>query len=222
MIYVLEDDESILELILYALKSQNINALGFHNPKEFDEALQSKIPQIVVLDLMLPNKSGFEILKQLKNNPKTKDIAVLILSALNSEMDKVKGLELGADDYMAKPFGVMELIARVKTIRRRIKAEMQKLELNGLEMDLNSYTLKIHDKAINLTLKEFELLKLFLENAQRVFNRNDILELVWGYAYTGGSRTLDIHINTLRTKLGAWGNHIKTIRGIGYKLSKEP
>lgn len=222
MIYVLEDDESILELILYALKSQNINALGFHHPKEFDEALQSKIPQIVVLDLMLPNKSGFEILKQLKNNPKTKDIAVLILSALNSEMDKVKGLELGADDYMAKPFGVMELIARVKTIRRRIKAEMQKLELNGLEMDLNSYTLKIHDKAINLTLKEFELLKLFLENAQRVFNRNDILELVWGYAYTGGSRTLDIHINTLRTKLGAWGNHIKTIRGIGYKLSKEP
>lgn len=221
MVYVLEDDESILELILYALKSQNINALGFTHPSEFEKALQSKKPEIVVLDIMLPSKSGLEILKQLKNSPQTKDIAILLLSALSSEMDKVKGLELGADDYIAKPFGVMEFIARIKTIMRRLKPQSQKLEFKALTMNLQEHTLKINDDFINLTLKEFELLKLLLENAERVFKRDDILELVWGYAYTGGSRTLDIHINTLRTKLGTFGKHIKTIRGIGYKFSQE-
>ena len=221
MIYVLEDDEGILELILYALKSQNINALGFTHPREFEKALQSKKPQIVVLDIMLPSKSGLDIIKELKNNPQTRDIAILLLSALSSEMDKVKGLELGADDYIAKPFGVMEFIARIKTIMRRLKPQSQKLEFKALTMNLQEHTLKIDDDFISLTLKEFELLKLLLENAERVFKRDDILELVWGYAYTGGSRTLDIHINTLRTKLGALGKHIKTIRGVGYKFSQE-
>lgn len=221
MIYVLEDDEGILELILYALKSQNISALGFTHPREFEKALQSKKPQIVVLDIMLPSKSGLDIIKELKNSPQTRDIAILLLSALSSEMDKVKGLELGADDYIAKPFGVMEFIARIKTIMRRLKPQSQKLEFKALTMNLQEHTLKINDDFINLTLKEFELLKLLLENAERVFSRDDILELVWGYAYTGGSRTLDIHINTLRTKLGALGKHIKTIRGVGYKFSQE-
>lgn len=221
MIYVLEDDEGILELILYALKSQNISALGFTHPREFEKALQSKKPQIVVLDIMLPSKSGLDIIKELKNSPQTRDIAILLLSALSSEMNKVKGLELGADDYIAKPFGVMEFIARIKTIMRRLKPQSQKLEFKALTMNLQEHTLKINDDFINLTLKEFELLKLLLENAERVFSRDDILELVWGYAYTGGSRTLDIHINTLRTKLGALGKHIKTIRGVGYKFSQE-
>lgn len=220
MIYVLEDDESILELILYALKSQNINALGFKHPNEFEKALQSKKPKIVVLDIMLPSKSGLDILKQIKNSPQTKDIAILLLSALNSEMDKVKGLELGADDYIGKPFGVMEFIARIKTIKRRLKPQSQKLEFNGLMMNLDEHSVKSGDERIALTLKEFELLKLFLENIERVFKRDDISELVWGYA-GGNSRTLDIHINTLRTKLGAFGKHIKTIRGVGYKFSKE-
>lgn len=220
MVYVLEDDESILELILYALKSQNIKALGFKHPDEFSKALLNNKPQIVVLDLMLPSKSGFEITKELKNNPATKSISILILSALNSEMDKVKGLELGADDYIAKPFGVMEFIARIKTIQRRLKPQNEKLEFEGLSMDLIAHTLKINGNFIELTLKEFELLKLFLQNFERVFKRDDILELVWGYACTN-SRTLDIHINTLRSKLGAFGKHIKTIRAVGYKFSKE-
>ena len=220
MVYVLEDDESILELILYALKSQNIKALGFKHPDEFSKALSNNKPQIVVLDLMLPSKSGFEITKELKNNPATKSISILILSALNSEMDKVKGLELGADDYIAKPFGVMEFIARIKTIQRRLKPQSQKLEFEGLSMDLIAHSLKINGNFVELTLKEFELLKLLLQNCERVFKRDDILELVWGYAYTS-SRTLDIHINTLRSKLGAFGKHIKTIRAVGYKFSKE-
>lgn len=220
MVYVLEDDESILELILYALKSQNIKALGFKHPDEFSKALLNNKPQIVVLDLMLPSKSGFEITKELKNNPATKSISILILSALNSEMDKVKGLELGADDYIAKPFGVMEFIARIKTIQRRLKPQSEKLEFEGLSMDLIAHSLKINDNFIELTLKEFELLKLLLQNCERVFKRDDILELVWGYACTN-SRTLDIHINTLRSKLGAFGKHIKTIRAVGYKFSKE-
>lgn len=220
MVYVLEDDESILELILYALKSQNIKALGFKHPDEFSKALLNNKPQIVVLDLMLPSKSGFEITKELKNNPATKSISILILSALNSEMDKVKGLELGADDYIAKPFGVMEFIARIKTIQRRLKPQSQKLEFEGLSMDLIAHSLKINGNFVELTLKEFELLKLLLQNCERVFKRDDILELVWGYAYTS-SRTLDIHINTLRSKLGAFGKHIKTIRAVGYKFSKE-
>lgn len=220
MVFVLEDDESILELILYALKSQNIKALGFKHPDEFSKALLNNKPQIVVLDLMLPSKSGFEITKELKNNPATKSISILILSALNSEMDKVKGLELGADDYIAKPFGVMEFIARIKTIQRRLKPQSQKLEFEGLSMDLIAHSLKINGNFVELTLKEFELLKLLLQNCERVFKRDDILELVWGYAYTS-SRTLDIHINTLRSKLGAFGKHIKTIRAVGYKFSKE-
>lgn len=220
MVFVLEDDESILELILYALKSQNIKALGFKHPDEFSKALSNNKPQIVVLDLMLPSKSGFEITKELKNNPATKSISILILSALNNEMDKVKGLELGADDYIAKPFGVMEFIARIKTIQRRLKPQSQKLEFEGLSMDLIAHNLKINGNFIELTLKEFELLKLLLQNCERVFKRDDILELVWGYAYTS-SRTLDIHINTLRSKLGEFGKHIKTIRAVGYKFSKE-
>ena len=135
-------------------------------------------------------------------------------------MDKVKGLELGADDYIAKPFGVMEFIARIKTIQRRLKPQNEKLEFEGLSMDLIAHSLKINDNFIELTLKEFELLKLLLQNCERVFKRDDILELVWGYACTN-SRTLDIHINTLRSKLGAFGKHIKTIRAVGYKFSKE-
>lgn len=220
MVFVLEDDESILELILYALKSQNIKALGFKHPDEFSKALLNNKPKIVVLDIMLPSKSGLDILKELKNNPQTKDIAILLLSALNSEMDKVKGLEFGADDYIAKPFGVMEFIARIKTIQRRLKSQNEKLEFEGLSMDLIAHSLKINDNFVELTLKEFELLKLFLQNFERVFKRDDILELVWGYACTS-SRTLDIHINTLRSKLGALGKHIKTIRAVGYKFSKE-
>lgn len=220
MVYVLEDDESILELILYALKSQNISACGFKHPDEFFKALLNNKPKIVVLDLMLPSKNGFEITKELKNNPATKSISILILSALNKQMDKVKGLELGADDYIAKPFGVMEFIARIKTIQRRLKSQNEKLEFRGLSMDLIAHSLKINDNFVELTLKEFELLKLLLQNCERVFKRDDILELVWGYAYTS-SRTLDIHINTLRSKLGAFGKHIKTIRAVGYKFSKE-
>lgn len=222
MIYVLEDDNNILELILYALNSQNLPARGFSHPNDFFSALQNELPQIIVLDIMLPQMSGFEILSRLKSNAQSKNIAILLLSALGAEMDKVRGLELGADDYITKPFGVMEFIARIKNIMRRIGAKCDKLEFEGAVMDLRAHTLTINGIRINLTLKEFELLKLFLANTERVFIRNDILQIVWEYDFANNSRTLDIHINTLRGKLGAWGKRIKTIRGVGYKLTKEP
>lgn len=221
MIYVLEDDNNILELILYALNAQNLTARGFSHPNDFFSALQKEHPQIIVLDIMLPQMSGFEILSRLKSNAQTKNIAILLLSALGAEMDKVRGLELGADDYITKPFGVMEFIARIKNIMRRISAQCDKLEFDGAVMDLRAHTLSIKGKNINLTLKEFELLKLFLSNIERVFSRNDILQIVWEYDFANNSRTLDIHINTLRGKLGAWGKHIKTIRGVGYKLARD-
>ena len=221
MVYILEDDRNILDLILYALKSQNIESCGFDNVKDFYEALKVKIPQVLVLDVMLPDESGFSILQKLKENPNTRDISVLILSALSEEMDKVKGLELGACDYLSKPFGVMEFVARIRSILRRLHNTKKSLVFENLELDLSSHIVQLNGKNIHLTLKEFELLRLFLQNKNRVFSRDEILEILWGYSYTKESRTIDIHIKTLRAKLGDFSNYIQTIRGVGYKLSKD-
>ncbi|MGI0440021.1 winged helix-turn-helix domain-containing protein [Helicobacter himalayensis] len=220
MVFVLEDDSNILELVLYALKSQNIESQGFLDVKAFKEALKTTIPQVLVLDVMLPNASGFEILKELKTNSVTKDIAVLMLTALNDEFDKVKGLDLGADDYITKPFSVMEFIARIRAILRRNK-DVDSLSYGILELSYSMRSVKVGKDSINLTLKEFELLGFLLKSPNRVFSREELLEILWGYSYDAESRTIDIHIKTLRKKLGVAKKYIKTIRGVGYKISKD-
>lgn len=221
MIYVLEDDNSILELILYALKSQNIEAKGFSEPLSLQEAIKEEIPQILILDVMLPGISGFEILREIKNSEKTKGISVLMLSALNSELDKVKGLDCGADDYITKPFGVMEFLARIRALLRRVEAKKDEIIFGELEYSSIKHSVTLRGKKVDLTLKEFEILGLLLKNIQRAFSRDEILEILWGDSYNAESRRVDIHIKTLRQKLGDFGEHIKTIRGIGYQFSRE-
>lgn len=220
MVFVLEDDTSILELVLYALKSQNIEAQGFLDTESFLKALKNTIPQVLVLDVMLPNASGFEILKTIKTNPATQDISVLMLTALNNEFDKVKGLDLGADDYITKPFSVMEFIARVRAILRRNK-ESDTICYGILELSYSTRSVKVAGGLVALTLKEFELLGFLLKNKNRAFSRDELLEILWGYSYSGESRTVDIHIKTLRKKLGDASSYIKTIRGVGYKITKD-
>ena len=221
MIYVLEDDNSILELILYALKSQNIETKGFSEPLALQEAIKEEIPQILILDVMLPGISGFEILREIKNSEKTKGISVLMLSALNSELDKVKGLDCGADDYITKPFGVMEFLARIRALLRRVEAKKDEIIFGELEYSSIKHSVTLRGKKVDLTLKEFEILGLLLKNIQRAFSRDEILEILWGDSYNAESRRVDIHIKTLRQKLGDFGEHIKTIRGIGYQFSRE-
>lgn len=221
MIYVLEDDNSILELILYALKSQNIEAKGFSEPLALQEAIKEEIPQILILDVMLPGISGFEILREIKNSEKTKGISVLMLSALNSELDKVKGLDCGADDYITKPFGVMEFLARIRALLRRVEVKKDEIIFGELEYSSIKHSVTLRGKKVDLTLKEFEILGLLLKNIQRAFSRDEILEILWGDSYNAESRRVDIHIKTLRQKLGDFGEHIKTIRGIGYQFSRE-
>ncbi|MBS4235733.1 response regulator transcription factor [Campylobacter vulpis] len=221
MVFVLEDDANILELVLYALKSQNINAQGFLDIESFRKALRVETPQILVLDVMLPNASGFEILKELKTNANTQNISVLMLTALNNEFDKVKGLDFGADDYITKPFSVMEFIARIRAILRRTPQDSENIILEELELSYKTREVKVCGTPTILTLKEFELLGFLLKNQNRVFSRDDLLEILWGYSYSGESRTIDIHIKTLRQKLGKASRFIKTIRGVGYKISKD-
>ena len=221
MIYVLEDDNSIFELVLYALKSQNLKAKGFSEPLALQEALKQEIPQILILDVMLPCMSGFEILKEIKKNKNTKEIAVLMLSALNGELDKVKGLDFGADDYITKPFGIMELLARIRALLRRKENGKDEIILGDLEYSYSKHSVKLKGKKIVLTLKEFEILGLLLKNIERAFSRDEILEILWGDSFSSESRRVDIHIKTLRQKLGDWGDHIKTIRGLGYQFVRE-
>ncbi len=220
MIYILEDDSSILELIIYALKTQNIKSKGFINYDDFLQAIKDKKPEIIILDVMLPGISGFEILDTIKTNPKTKNIPTILLTALNSEYEKVKGLDLGADDYITKPFGVMELLARIRVILRRLDSKDNAIFFDGLEFSYKKHSVSIDNQKIELTLKEFELLGFLIKNPDHTFSRDKLLEEIWGYMYTCESRTLDMHIKTLRQKLGIWGERIKTIRGVGYKLEK--
>ncbi|WP_394908317.1 response regulator transcription factor [uncultured Helicobacter sp.] len=221
MVWIVEDESSILELVLYALKSQNIQAQGFSNADAFFKALEKQTPKLVVLDVMLPGISGFEILARLKSNPKTRPINVLLLTALSAEHEKVKGLDLGADDYMTKPFGVMELLARIRAMLRRLHKDEEDIHFDGLEYSITKHSVEIAGTKIELTLKEFELLGFLLKNKDRSFSREELLEMVWGYSYTTETRTLDVHIKTLRQKLGQWGKRIKTIRGVGYKLERD-
>ena len=222
MIYCVEDDLSIRELMLYALRASGFEAEGFGDGAGLFTALGQTRPQLILLDIMLPGMDGIEILKKLRSDPATADIPVVMASARGTEYDKVLGLDLGADDYLAKPFGMMEMVSRIRAVLRR-SAPVQKspmLALGQLTMDTASHTVTSGGVRVTLTLKEYDLLKLFLSAPGRVFTREQLLEQIWGTDYMGESRTVDVHIGTLRTKLGGCGEYIRTVRGVGYRMEE--
>ena len=218
MVFILEDDKSIAELVAYSLKSQHIDSRIFEDAQSLYEALKSEIPQVLVCDIMLPNENGFSVIKKLRENHRTKNIAIIVLSALNAEYDKINGLDLGADDYLTKPFSALELIARVKALMRRNPVQHSNiLRHNGLVVHIDSRQISVDGERVDLTPKEFELLVLLFSNRTRAFSKGDLLENIWGYSNT---RTLDIHISSLRAKLGKYGTCIKTIRSVGYRFDE--
>lgn len=220
MIYCVEDDRSIRELIIYALKSIGYETVGFDKAEPFYEELENKLPDLVVLDIMLPGEDGIEILKKLKASPKLRHIPVIMLTAKSTEYDKVLGLDSGADDYITKPFGIMEFLSRVKAVLRRAgnTSNSSELSVGRLTMYIDRHVVIADGKEVALTFKEFELLKYLMENAGIVLTRDKLLEEVWGYEYEGETRTVDVHIRTLRQKLGEAGAVIETVRGVGYKI----
>lgn len=222
MIFCVEDDSSILNLMLYALRSAGFEAKGFADGTEFSEALKDEIPQLVLLDIMLPGEDGISILKRLKNNKATAAVPVIMATAKGTEYDKVIGLDSGADDYLAKPFGMMEMVARVKAVLRRAGQEKTSdiLQAGQLKLDMAKHRVFAGPNPVELTLKEYELLRILMENPEKVFTREQLLVLVWDMDYAGETRTVDVHIGTLRAKLGEYGNFIKTVRGVGYRMEE--
>lgn len=225
MIYCVEDDESIRELMLYALKSSGFQSRGFAYPRLFWEAMEGEQPELIMLDIMLPEEDGLSILAKLRKNPATAHIPVIMSTAKGTEYDKVKGLDSGADDYLAKPFGMMEMISRIKAVLRRTQAHASQapakttvLSFGGVEIDVERHLVKVDGRPIDIPLKEFELLQLFAENPGLVFSRDKLLSRVWDTDYMGESRTVDVHISSLRTRLGRWGRCIRTVRSVGYRL----
>ncbi len=218
-IYCVEDDEGIRELIIYAVKSAGFEAEGFETALGFENALKVSVPSMVLLDIMLPDKDGIELLRDIRNNERTKYLPVIMITAKSTEGDKVRGFDAGADDYITKPFGVMEMISRIKAVLRRSgAAEKDIIEYKGIAMDIQSRSVKVNGKSVNVTFKEFELLKYLLTNKGTVVPREVLLDRIWGYHFEGESRTLDVHIGSLRHKLGEKGKCIETIRNVGYKI----
>ena len=222
MIYLLEDDSGIRNFVIYALNSSGLEAEGFETPGAFREGMKRCKPDLLLLDIMLPEEDGISILKKLRAAPETRDLPIIMLSARGSEFDKVTGLDSGADDYIAKPFGTMELISRVKALLRRSSSQNNSslLTLGQLTIDPASRQVTAAGKEIALTLKEFDLLLMLMKNAGKVFSRDVLLSRVWGYDFSGESRTVDVHIRTLRSKLGDCGELIRTVRGVGYKIGE--
>ena len=219
MIWCVEDDESIRELELYTLRSTGFEAEGFDSGTAFLSALESRVPELILLDIMLPGHDGVTILKQLRSSTKTAHIPVIMATAKGSEIDKVQSLDLGADDYLVKPFGMMEMVSRVKAVLRRCNPapERKLLRADGLTVDTEEHTVTADGERIVLTLKEFELLRLFLSHPGVAFTRDRLFSDIWGDSYIGQSRTVDMHIRTLRQKLGRYGEGIETVRGVGYR-----
>lgn len=219
MIFYVEDDNSIREIVLYTLHSMGFEAQGFADGQSFLKALESHKPSLIMLDVMLPDYDGVELLKLIKRQAKTSDLPVIMATARGAEIEKIQALDLGADDYLAKPFSMMEMVARVKAVLRRYKKEEPKNLVAGtLTLDEGSHVVKDSERVIELTYKEYELLALLLKHQGRVYSREQILDLIWGHDYDGENRTVDVHIRTLRSKLGESANLIKTVRGVGYKL----
>ena len=219
LIYIVEDDESIREIEEFALKNSGHKVLGYPDAKSFYKQMDEVIPDLVLVDIMLPDENGNEIVKKLRRNPDTKKLPVIMVTAKTTDLDLVKGLEDGADDYIKKPFSVMELISRVKALLRRTEPdEVKIIEFDQLVLNNEKHEVKIDGKTIDLTFKEYELLQTLLINKGIVLERDHIMEVVWGALYEGESRTLDMHIKTLRQKLGEYGSRIRTVRNVGYVI----
>lgn len=220
MIFYVEDDNSIRELVLYTLRNSGLEAEGFTSGKEFFTTIKKTMPSLVLLDIMLPDEDGIEILKKLREDTATRKVPVIMVTAKGTEYDKVIGLDLGADDYISKPFGMMELVSRVKAVLRRTVGEDNNkiYSYENVKMNLKSHVVTVSGESIDLTYKEFELLHLLMENTGNVVTRTMILEKIWGYDIVDVTRTVDVHIRTLRRKLGENGAIIQTVKGVGYRV----
>ncbi len=219
LIYIIEDDESIREIETYALMNSGHKVLGFSCAKDFYKKLKDVVPELCLVDIMLPDENGNEIVRKLRANPETRRLPVIMVTAKTTDIDLVKGIENGADDYIKKPFSVMELISRVKALLRRTEPERPKeLILDGLVINNDKHEVTVDGESVNLTFKEYELLSLFVNNKGIVLSRDVILNRIWGICYEGESRTLDMHVKTLRQKLQSYGNRIRTVRNVGYVI----
>ena len=220
MIYLVEDDNAIRELVTYTLNSTGMDSRGFGEAESFWVAVKEQIPQLVMLDIMLPGEDGLQILAKLRSDPRTARIPVMMLTAKGTEYDKVLGLDAGADDYVPKPFGMMELLARVRALLRRTASRetADEYTIGPLYLSLSRHLVRVEGQEVSLTLKEYELLRTLVQNPGMVLTRDRLLTTIWGYAFDGESRTVDVHIRTLRQKLGAAADLIETIRGVGYRL----
>ena len=219
MIWCVEDDASIREIEVYTLNSTGFQARGFADGANFRAALETETPELVLLDVMLPGEDGVSLLRYLRQTPQTRDVPVIMATAKGMEYDKIQSLDMGADDYLVKPFGMMEMVSRVKAVLRRCAPAQQshRLSSGGVTLDLDGHTVTAEGQRVTLTFKEFELLQLFLSHPGMAFTRDQLFNDVWGADYVGESRTVDMHIRTLRQKLGTCGEHIATVRGVGYR-----
>lgn len=222
MIYYVEDDANIRELVVYTLNQTGLVSKGFSGAAAFFAAVADEKPSLILLDIMLPGEDGLTILKKVRANAGTTSIPVMMITAKTTEFDKVSGLDLGADDYITKPFGMAELVARVKALLRRsgMKTSAERLQHDELTVDIGKHIVAVNGQSVILTYKEFSLLACLMESAGRAFTREQLLETVWGYDYEGGTRTVDVHVQTLRTKLGESGRFIETVRGVGYRFGE--
>lgn len=220
MIFCVEDDGNIRDLVIYTLATTGMEAKGFEEGKSFFKTLEEETPELVLLDIMLPGEDGMSILKKLKASKRTKNIPVIMLTAKGTEFDKVMGLDAGADDFVVKPFGMMELLSRIKAVLRRTQKteSVEDYELGSIRMDTQKHRVFVNDEEISLTLKEYDLLKYLLKNSNIVLSRDQLLEKIWGYDFDGETRTVDVHVRTLRQKLGEAGEYIETVRGVGYRI----
>ncbi len=222
MIYCVEDEENIRDLIVYTLENTGFKARGFEDGKSFREALREETPELVLLDVMLPGEDGISLLRGIRSEKDFAAIPVIMVTAKGAEFDKVKALDLGADDYVTKPFGMMELVSRIKAVLRRTVSrgaeEEEILRLAEIAMNLKRHQVMVNGEEVALTLKEYELLKKLMMNSEVVLTRDQLLEDVWGYDFDGETRTVDVHVRTLRQKLGAAGERIETVRGVGYRI----
>ena len=222
MIYFIEDDNSIREFVIYTLNSQGMETKGFSRPSLFWRAMEQQLPQLVLLDVMLPEEDGLSILSKLRSSASTRQLPIIMLTAKSTEFDKILGLDSGADDYIPNPFSIMELLARIRALLRRTEKTSEKeYTIGELYVCPAKHVVKVSGVPISLTLKEFELLCLLIENRDVVFTRPQLLDKIWGYTFDGESRTVDVHIRNLRQKLGSCGNCLETVRGIGYKIGAD-
>ncbi len=223
MIYFIEDDKSINEAVFYTLKSSGYDVKGFIKPSDFWNEIKSSMPELIILDIMLPEEDGLQILRKLRADSKTQNIPIIMLTAKDSEYDKVVGLDSGADDYITKPFSMLELVSRIRALLRRTLPKddnLQEIRIRNLIVNPEKHLIIADGKNVTLTYKEYQLLLLFMQNRGVVFSRDTLLNKIWGYQFDGENRTVDVHIRTLRTKLGTCGNYIETVRGFGYRLGE--